>query len=225
MAEGLRVKFFWKLAGIRDQVAEHYLGKQRSELDWIRNGFRGWNVAEAGQSEEKIEDLRAAEQRDRLGFVRKYWIDDQLAYFERSSERNLKDHERFEGVGHLCLIAVGVLSAVLAVLWMLKHWEVVGDGRYGFYFGLSTIGLEAVLAIGAITHHFDNRMAYAEHAKQYQRMASLFAHGSELLRRFIDGEDYENGRVCVKKIGNEALTENGDWVLLRRERPLEVPHP
>jgi hypothetical protein len=28
----------------------------------------------------------------------------------------------------------------------------------------------------------------------------------------------------LRELGQEALEENGDWVLLHRERPLEVPH-
>jgi hypothetical protein len=68
-------------------------------------------------------------------------------------------------------------------------------------------------------------LGYAEHAKQYNRMAALFARGSELLGKFLEREDRVSARNCVRKVGIEALTENGDWVLLRRERPLEVPHP
>ena len=44
IAEGSRVRFFWHLAGVRESVAENYLGKQRTELDWIRNGLRGWDL-------------------------------------------------------------------------------------------------------------------------------------------------------------------------------------
>jgi hypothetical protein len=85
--------------------------------------------------------------------------------------------------------------------------------------------LEAILAAAAIFHHFNNRMAFAEHAKQYERVAALFAHGSQLMGKFLKHHDYKNAVQCVKNVGNEALAENGDWVLLHRERPLEVPHP
>ena len=30
--------------------------------------------------------------------------------------------------------------------------------------------------------------------------------------------------ATLLELGKEALAENGDWVLLRRERPLEMPH-
>ena len=29
--------------------------------------------------------------------------------------------------------------------------------------------------------------------------------------------------ALIEELGKEALVENGDWVLLHRERPLQVP--
>jgi hypothetical protein len=228
MAEGLRVKLFWRLAGIKDAIADHYLGKQRSELDWIRNGFRGWNVEEGRQNHEKAEALDDDEKRSRLGFVRKYWIDDQLRYFRKAAESKRRSHEDIERIGRACMIGVAVLAVVLLALrvplpaGVLKYLHAP---MFESNFEWLAIGVEVLLAIAAILHHFNNRMAYSEHAKQYQRMASLFAHGSELLGQFLEREDYKNAYQCVKNVGDEALTENGDWVLLHRERPLEVPHP
>jgi hypothetical protein len=216
IAEGLRVKFFWKLAGIEEPVADHYMGKLRSELDWIRNGFRGWNVTESRQDRGTVYSMEVEDQRNRLGFVRKYWIDDQLMYFGRSAESNLRYHERFHILGFICIVSVLALGVLLGLLRVFKEKS---------YFDGVAIGLEASLAVAALLHHFNNRMAYAEHAKQYNRMASLFARASDLLGRFLEHDDYENAFDCLRKVGNEALTENGDWVLLHRERPVEVPHP
>lgn len=220
IAEGLRVRVFWSLAGIRDSVADHYLGKQRSELDWIRNGFRGWRIEdeagadETGDSAARDERSRG-ERSNRLGFIRKYWIDHQQEYFSRTAKRSLKKSEDIELFGHICIW-------VVIVLGLLFFWPEMREEKY---LGPLAIALEAVLALAAISHHFSNRMAYEEYSKQYERMASLFARGSELLGNFLERGDVENARRCVKLVGCEALTENGDWVLLRRERPLEVPHP
>jgi hypothetical protein len=216
MAEGLRVKFFWKLTGIKEAIADHYLGRQRSELDWIRNGFRGWNMEEGPEDRVEPDSAGNEEQRNRLAFARKYWIDDQQKYFARAAERNHKYHERFEDLGRACM--VGVVTLAIALFIPSVHGE-------EFVLGVVAIALEAFLAAAALLHHFNNRLGYAEHAKQYNRMAALFARGSELLGQFLERENLMNARNCVRKVGIEALTENGDWVLLRRERPLEVPHP
>ncbi len=218
IAEGLRVRFFWKLVGIRDSVADHYLGKQRSELDWIRNGFRGWKMEEEGETADSAgrDEQPRDGQSSRLGFVRKYWIDHQREYFSRTAERSLKKSEGIEIIGYICFGAVMLLGA----MFFLPEVR-----RCDVYLGPVAIGLEGFLALAAILHHFNNRMAYEEYSKQYERMASLFARGSELLGDFLERGDTENAARCVKLVGCEALTENGDWVLLRRERPLEVPHP
>jgi hypothetical protein len=214
IAEGLRVKFFWKLAGIKDAVADHYLGKQRSELDWIRNGFRGWNITEDRQ--DAPDSMEGNEQRNRLAFLRKYWIDDQQSYFRKSAERNLEKQERNERFGRFFIFSAVLLSILFAFPYVRSH-EV--------FLGCVAIAVETLLAAGAILHHFTNRMAYAEHAKQYSRMASLFARASDLLGKCLEREDYKHACTCAREIGNEALAENGEWVLLHRDRPLEVPHP
>jgi hypothetical protein len=226
IAEGLRVRFFWKLAGIGDSVADHYLGKQRSELDWIRNGFRGWRMEDEGGASDTAdspgqdEDSRS-EEINRVGFVRKYWIDHQQEYFSRTAKRSVKKSEDIELIGHICIGAVVVVGAQM-LLGAAFSWPEFWKDEYR---DPLAIALEAFLALAAILHHFNNRMAYEEYAKQYERMASLFARGSELLGSFLERGDIENAERCVKLVGREALTENGDWVLLRRDRPLEVPHP
>jgi hypothetical protein len=37
LAEGLRIQFFWRLAGVGECVADHYLGRHRYEMQWIRD--------------------------------------------------------------------------------------------------------------------------------------------------------------------------------------------
>jgi hypothetical protein len=251
IAEGLRVKFFWEMAGIADSVADRYLGKQRSELDWIRNGFRGWTISGYCRAQDSMEE---DEQQNRLRFVRKYWIEDQLKYFRAAAKHNLKFHKGFRLVGKICLGGVVLLGCAVSVpIFLNVNWVALSlrlsltaaailhvNGATSLlsmlftlfslrnnkaYFDGIIIGLEALLALAAILHHFSHVMAYSEHAKQYDRMSSLFAKAADLLGMFLDRQEYDNAYRCVRKVGNEALTENGDWVLLHRERPLEVPHP
>jgi len=40
LAEGLRVQFYWNLAGLGESVSSNYMHRQRSELDWIRGAIR-----------------------------------------------------------------------------------------------------------------------------------------------------------------------------------------
>ena len=96
--------------------------------------------------------------------------------------------------------------------------------RYA-WLDLSIILIDLLLAAGALIHHFRERMAYAEHAKQYSRMEKIFSYASAEIANALEAQNSTNAREILRKLGREALAENGDWVLLHRERPLELPHP
>jgi len=87
-------------------------------------------------------------------------------------------------------------------------------------------------------------MAYSAQAKRYDWMSALFDRAAKQVDKLfarstnqgigLPGSSGNNGnraenkyspmqRLCLD-LGTEALEENGDWVLLHRERPLEVPH-
>ena len=40
----------------------------------------------------------------------------------------------------------------------------------------------------------------------------------------LETGDHHHASELLRELGEEALEENGDCVLLHRERPLEVPH-
>lgn len=42
------------------------------------------------------------------------------------------------------------------------------------------------------------------------------------LQELIDQKNYEAAKQTIEALGMEALVENGDRVLLHRERPLEM---
>ncbi len=52
VAEGSRVQFYWKLAGLGDRVEDHYLHRHRTELDWIRlrSALRGCRAMTSGSN-------------------------------------------------------------------------------------------------------------------------------------------------------------------------------
>ena len=111
MAEGLRVRFFWRLVGLSDFVTDHYLGKQRSELDWIRCGFRGWDAHSDFEGHVPPADLL-----ERIKLVHEYWVEDQKDYFHRAKrreERRLESIELWGGILAYFAVTVGVVMLVL----------------------------------------------------------------------------------------------------------------
>ena len=79
------------------------------------------------------------------------------------------------------------------------------------------------LAVVLLVNVYAKVTAFKEHAKQYRRMSSLFAHASRQLKDLMGLDNVDKARDLLRELGKESLAENGDWVLLHRERPLELP--
>lgn len=67
-------------------------------------------------------------------------------------------------------------------------------------------------------------MAYEEDANRYQKMGNLFDRAIIVLSQHIEAGNTESARTVLKLIGKEALAENGEWLLLHRQRKFEIPN-
>lgn len=318
VAEGLRVQFFWRLAGVDSSAAEYYLLKQTSELDWIRNVIAACSV-------------RAAPERTyNWPLIHERWIKHQHDYFSSRTGTSRKTLIAYKYIGEgflLVSLSLAILVLIVYLMEKLAHIfsepaalahevpglvmailitsvlvfflyalskhiieqyenlreEAVpeedatrksgpGDGAdnprtqlkrdvqelterpksslaLGIGGGLLlaaiillapslisfwprldlkpdvhelwivAIGLTAVA--GGLLHYHSEKRALAEHAKQYGRMTIIFKNALERFKKFEDSGDYGTAAALVKELGIEALAENGDWVLLHRERPVE----
>jgi hypothetical protein len=224
LAEGVRVQFFWSLAGIVDSVALHYLRKQKSELDWIRNSMRVANLLCDVQSQDRPAAFTGASLDDRYRMLLKNWVDDQQTYFTRASarqQRKLEEHERW--VQRLFITGMGLAVLVfllqgLLIVSLYPEW-------------ISTIPIvdlllflmSLALVFAALRDTYTTRMAYSEQIKQYQRMSYLFRLASQHLKAALKAGRPQEAEHVIRELGKEALEENGDWVLLHRTRPISVP--
>jgi hypothetical protein len=222
VAEACRIGLFWQIAGIDDSVAENYLREQRTELDWIRLGLRGWRLGLQDGLRPAGESANA-----RMEFVREHWVEDQRKYFEKAAPKNLKRSEQMESWANACLLlAMGMAGLVLAIAAnaQLSHreWWKCPECEW---LDWPLIVIDAFLALGALLHHANDRRAHAEHRKKYQRMKNIFQNASETIQERLESNQPDMARNSLRKLGQEALAENGEWVLLHRERPMELPHP
>jgi hypothetical protein len=220
LAEGLRIQFYWRLAGVNECVADHYLGRHRHEMQWIRNACRASLIAANCALGNAGEEVR------KIVFDR--WIDSQRGYFDRAFQKQRRTLELFGQriqfcfwIGLLIVLVLGVWTALLAVKHSfhptaLAHVRPAPELLYGAL--LLAITMTAVLA--ALTHNYVEKLALETQVRMYQRMRRLYRHYAEILRR-ARGEDFVRGLFAL---GREALVENGEWVMHHRERPLEVPH-
>ncbi len=218
LAEGLRVQFYWSLAGINDSVADYYLGKHRSELDWIRNAFRTWGIPMAPP----------APVPPQLDLVMEWWVHKQRVYFgtRRDGKKHKRSHKRvryllFFAGGMAALIILTSLLQKLQVGWL--NWFLM-PGKEGPVQATGITLITMALVGAGLLEHYDDKMAFSEHAKQYGRMRTLFAWSEGLIESALKQDRPKRAQALIRDLGIAALEENGDWVLLHRERPLEVPY-
>ena len=85
------------------------------------------------------------------------------------------------------------------------------------------LSLGVTALAGGLLHAHSQVRAFAEHARRYGRLAAIFHRGAELLRTARDAGDTDQRRALIIELGKESLSDHGDWVILHRERPIELP--
>jgi len=213
LAEGLRVQLFWRLAGVDDSVADNYLSEQRSELDWIRHALRIWSVPRRKKGG-TLASSPAPKGSGHWQTILKDWVSAQYSYFFRSSKREQNRLQTIHRWGNIFFLSGLGMAAFHAV----------------YQFTVSDQPLMRLLYVGSIApiiagllFGYAQKMALSDHAKQYERMGTLFARAKKSMETLLANGDVVEARDLVRDLGREALTENGQWVLIHRERPLEVP--
>ena len=207
LAEGLRVQFFWRLAGLKDSVADYYMRKQKSELDWIRHAVRSCMTETCADDHDP--DFPKASEHERLRQVLKHWVEDQARYFAKAAHR---DHETMHKTELKVTLIFGVALALAALQLLLQH-----PSNY------ILIGVGVLPVLAAVLHSYVEKNALSEHTKQYDRMSVFYHRAKVHLEKLIDEGRTRDAQHFIAELGREALAENGDWILTHRERPLEVP--
>ena len=85
------------------------------------------------------------------------------------------------------------------------------------------VALSLTLVASALLQVYSRVLGYAEQAQQYSRMQKVFARGAALLEDHLKHGELEQAQKIIQDLGEEALIENGEWLLLHRSQPVEVP--
>ncbi len=213
LAEGLRVEFYWRLARVRESVYDHYLARQEGELDWIRNAMRAARLHQpngaAGPSEDPARESL-------LELVLARWANEQERYFQGAAVDEQRRAARIRFASKMCLIVAGIAAVALATIKGL-------EGQYKFLFPWLVTAVTLSLAGAALLTGYAQMRAYDEHARRYERMRELFHIAGERLTALLRARDLSGANAVLVQLGREALAETCDWLLLHRERQIEVP--
>lgn len=212
LAEGLRIQLFWQIAGLKDNIAEHYMRKQKGDLDWIRDAVITWSIplGDYKNGDFQNEDTLG----ERLQLIGKHWIDDQYQYFLKSAQRDSTRLKKLKIWGNAFFFA-GLALATLETSFdfLLSHNPLTH----------LTLLLGVIQVFGALLHGYGEKRLFSEQSRQYTRMATLFANAKKYFMLQLKTGNKEAAQSLTLELGKEALIENGDWVMLHRERPMEVP--
>jgi len=77
-------------------------------------------------------------------------------------------------------------------------------------------------AIAAAIGGYAEKMAFSAQAKRYDWMKALFERAANQLTNLVERRDRAGAQQLIFDLGKEALEENGDWVMIHRERTADV---
>jgi hypothetical protein len=206
LAEGLRVQFYWGVAGVTSgsltkYTHDNFLQKQDIALAWIRNVMRAAGIGC---------DAAPNTERTGLEFALEDWIGTeskggQLRYYRTKAVQHEARNAQLEGLGRFVAYAVVVflVGAVVAP---------PGGLRTALF-----VLLAVLLLVVSIREAYAYRVAEKEVIRQYEFMYRIFHNARKRLATATT--DSEKRRI-LRILGEAALEEHAEWVLLHRERAL-----
>lgn len=205
LSEALRVQAFWRLAGLSDSVADHYLTNSADDLSWICLALRAVHLRLAGP---RTEDLPA---------VRENWIENQLHYFRKSVRKNSRYSKLLSRAGSVALF-IAAPSAVLRLADATLSAHIGEIGKILFEAIQKLLASTSTMALAFLG--YNNIRGFQEHSKRYAAMIPLFEAAS---RSLAEPHAPEAAKQMILQLGREALAENGYWLMLHHQRKLDMP--
>jgi len=211
LAEGLRVQFYWEQAGIslasvREFPSDNFLQKQDVELRWVRDVMRALALDRAIEGRQKATVSMAEVIDDWVGNGTQ---GGQLGYYTRKAAQRARTHRVTEAIG-IAALCVGIaISIALAVLAR----QLSPDAKNELVMTMAVFSI-----VGGVRSAYAFKKADKELIKQYRYMQNLFTEARGTLDRAAGADER---RDILRLLGEAALTEQVEWALMHRQRPLE----
>jgi hypothetical protein len=219
LAEALRVQFFWSVAGIAEPVADHYVQHYRTELDWIRRALSTIYLFRSDAQAPPPDELH------RMQLALNHWVGQQVGWFVKKSTDQQAILRRLDRISDVCLVAVWTVS-ILIPLSLLIPWDgfinwqsiVSNETHRGLLLLLAPL---PSLAIGLFKVWVD-QAGYDVQVRKYHHIAHTLGRETGRLKGLLKEKKAAELREMPRRLGIDALEENGEWLLLHREHPLKV---
>jgi hypothetical protein len=209
LAEGLRVQFYWAVAGVRREnpwsfTHDNFLQAQDPEVGWIRDVMRVSGLRC---------DASVLQNPSNLDFVLEAWVGNsetgQLGYYRRVSRDRIFRNRLTSRLGLLSL-----LSSIAIVFSFIIFDETIPESTAT----LMMVGMGTLLLLYAVREGYAYATATKELINQYTFMLQVFENAHRRLKLATD--DVEKRQILFA-LGQTALDENADWILMHRERSVD----
>jgi tetratricopeptide (TPR) repeat protein len=212
LAEGLRVQYYWNLVEVPHNVGNEYLRQHRSELDWIRSSLRS-----LGMMASLADSQPLALEMDRFDYVADTWVVGQRDYFAKTVQRVGKWLGRQERKISIAFVfGLSVAMVICIAQWTITDWARIWRDRLIWL-------LVVIPAVAAVVGNYADKLASYEQIRRYDCMIGIFDRALRKLREHLAAKDFESARELLVELGKEALEENAEWVITRRDRELDPP--
>ena len=218
LAEGLRIQFFWHIAGVNLQAVDYFLKDQRDELEWIRHAMTATQLTSTVETHKKSHR-----------WIIERWVRDQRIYFIGDQTKGPLGKARIDARAEMKLTrrmkqcfftGLGLmLVSAMAYEWIFPHLKI--EWKSLLLNGLLATSGAILCMVPSIKIYLDT-MAFDEHAKRYLRMGQYYGLCEKQLENLNEAHATEIDQLFID-IGKQALIETGDWLLLHRQRPVKVP--
>ncbi len=215
LAEALRVRWQWAVAGIGDSVADSYQGQLRGEMSWARRAL--YHICPPPQVwAEQFDKHSPVTKLELLQGVRTDWVLQQREHYAKNQKLEHDAAVRLRRVGLLlALLGWGLISS------LLFHSRFgIADPKYPPHEML--IGSGLLVVSGGLLIGLRERRGHEDLAKQYERLHAVFANGLHELDCRLQPCDIVGAQNVLRALGKEAIAEHAHWLILRRARPLEI---
>lgn len=250
LAESLRVHNYWSASGIQDEVADHFLERTKDEDGWIRLVLRHCSLSdriELNSATSSGARSRVTESSAALKAVATKWVEGQAGFYRSRSAKMTRDQrskERlakilvFIGIGLLLMEAVFRMSlrffpnaylvesiaswSESCMSWVETKtpWFPDPTGELNRKHPLLMVPAGLCMAFAGFLATYNAKLQFLELAKHYERSARVFSNASKSLQPVLENGNDDEARKEIKRLGVEALSENGIWMLLHQNRPL-----
>lgn len=217
VAEGLRVQIAWRQVGATDLVADRYPRFAAPDIRALRGIMLGATAecpCAAGPA--TAERMRA---------VRDEWVAAQASYYSGRASQYERESRRHDRLWHATL-AVHVLT-VAWVFWAMTAGPWHAGAAAPAHAGIPPYHWGILLVIWPLAFVTLIRQGYLRHGRvaewrRYRGAAELFARADASLVAALEARDLPRARALVRALGDEALAEHAEWLMLHLDRPLEI---